>query len=59
MSTYRRNKKNILIHFSLETPKRVTGKQWKPRSDATECDVLQGSPLFANSLVDFSLDSFL
>ena len=25
-----------LTHCSLETPKRVTGKQWRPRSDAAE-----------------------
>ena len=38
-----------LINCSLETPKRVIGKQCRPRSDATECNVCSGSPLFANS----------
>ena len=27
----------LLTHFSLETLKRVTGKQCRPRSDAAEC----------------------
>ena len=27
----------FLSHYSLETPKRVTDKQCKPRSDAAEC----------------------
>ena len=28
-----------ITHLSLETPKMVTGKQGRPRSDATECGV--------------------
>ena len=28
---------NFLIHFSLETPKRLSSKQCRPRSDATGC----------------------
>ena len=39
----------ILIHWRLKTPKGVTGKQCRPRSDATECGIWSGSPLFANS----------
>ena len=38
----------LLIHWRLETPERVTGKQGRPRSDAAECGVWSGSPLFAN-----------
>ena len=36
-----------LNHWRLETPKRVTGKQCRPRSDAAFCGVWSGSPLFA------------
>ena len=39
-----------LTRFSLETPKKVNGKQFRPRSDATQCGIYSGSPLFANSL---------
>ena len=42
-----------LTHFSLETPKRVIGKQSKSRSDASECGIWSGSPQFANSLAIF------
>ena len=38
----------LQTHWGLETPKRVTGKQCRPRSDAAECGVWSGSPLFAN-----------
>ena len=38
---------------SLETPKRVIGKQCRPRSDATECGIWSGSPMFANSSTIF------
>ena len=31
-------------HCSLETPNRVIGKQWRPRSDAAICGILSGSP---------------
>ena len=34
---------------SLETPKRVFGKQCRPRSDAAERGAWSGSPLFANN----------
>ena len=34
-------------------PKRVTGKQCRPRLDATERGVWSGSPLFANSSTIF------
>ena len=37
----------LLTRCSLETPKRVIGKQCRPRSDAAECSILSGSPLFA------------
>ena len=40
-----------LTHYSLETPKRVTGKQCRPRSDTAECHVW--SPLFSNSSTIF------
>ena len=40
----------ILNHFSLETHKRVIGKQCRPRSDATKCNIWSGSPLFENSV---------
>ena len=42
-----------LTHCSLETSKRVIGKQCRPRSDATECGIKSGSPLFADSSVSF------
>ena len=42
-----------LTHCSRETRKRVTGKEYRPRSDATERGVWSGSPLFANSLAIF------
>ena len=29
----------LKTHFSWETPKMVTGKQCRPRSDAAECSV--------------------
>ena len=29
----------VLTHFSLVTPKRVIGKQCRPRSDDTECGI--------------------
>ena len=44
-----------LTHYSLEAPKRVIGKQCRPRSDAAERGILSGSPLFANSSNIFSL----
>ena len=44
-----------LTHFSLETPKRVTGKQWRPRSVAAECSIWSGSPLFANSFFSWNI----
>ena len=43
----------ILTHCSLETSKRVIGKQCKPKSDATECGIWSVSPLFANSSTIF------
>ena len=42
-----------LTHCSRETPKRVTGKQCRPRSDAAERGVWSGSPLFASSQTIF------
>ena len=42
-----------LTYCSRDTRKRVLGKQCRPRSDATECGVWSGSPLFANSLAIF------
>ena len=39
--------------WRLETPKHVTGKQSRPRSDATECCIWSGSPLFADSSTIF------
>ena len=39
----------------LETPKRVIGKQCIPWSDAAECSIWPGFPLFANSLAVFSM----
>ena len=42
-----------LTHCSQETRKRVIGKQCRPRSDAAECGIWSGSPLFANSLAIF------
>ena len=38
-----------LTYFSLETLKRVIGKQCRPRSDAAECSIWSGSQLFTNS----------
>ena len=43
----------LLTYCSRDTRKRVFGKQWRPRSDAAECGVWSGSPLFANSLAIF------
>ena len=43
----------ILTHCSLETPKKVFGKQCRPRSEAAEHGVWSGSPLFANSATIF------
>ena len=40
--------------FLCEDPKRITGKQYRPRSYATEGSVWSGSSLFANSLTIFS-----
>ena len=37
----------LKTHFSLQTPKRVTGKQCRPRSDAAECCICSGSQLMA------------
>ena len=48
----------LSIHCSLETTKRVIGKQCRPRSDATERGVWSGSPLFANSSTIF-LEEYL
>ena len=31
--------KSSITHFSLETPKRITGKQCRPISDATGCSI--------------------
>ena len=45
--------KKRLIHVSLEIPKPVIGKQCRPRSDATECSIWSGSPLFADILAQF------
>ena len=42
-----------LSHCSLETPKRVIGKQCRSRSDTVERGIWLGSPLFANSLAVF------
>ena len=36
--TFTMNESWILTHCSLETPKRVIGKQCRPRSYATECE---------------------
>ena len=36
-----------LTHWRLETPKRVTGKQYRSRLGAAECGVWSGSALFA------------
>ena len=47
--------KPCLTHCSLETLKRVIGKQCRPRSNTTECGIWSGSPLFANSSTIFSL----
>ena len=43
----------LITHCSQETCKRVNGKQCKARSDAAECSIWSGSPLFANSLAIF------
>ena len=43
------------IHFSLEIPKRVIGKQCRPRSDAAEGSIWSGSPLFAKSLAEIEI----
>ena len=37
-----------LNHRSLETPKKGISKEWRPKSDAAECGIWSGSPLFAN-----------
>ena len=44
---------DTLTHCSRETCKRVTGKQCRPRSEATECGIWSGSPLFATSIAIF------
>ena len=44
---------SLLTHCSWDTHKRIIGKQCRPRSDAAECYVWSGSPLFANSLAIF------
>ena len=51
--TYKSQVTFELTHCSRETRKRVIGKQCRPRSDATECSIWSGSPLFANCLVIF------
>ena len=51
--TYSLYLKPDLTHCSRETRKRVLSKQCRPRSDAAECGVWSGSPLFANSLPIF------
>ena len=40
----------MLTHCSRETPKRVIGKQCRPRSDTAKRGVWSRSPVFANSL---------
>ena len=45
-----------LTHCSWETPKRVSGKQCRPRSDAAECGIWSGSSLFANTSAIFLLE---
>ena len=47
---------NYLTHCSLETPKKVIGKQCRPRSDATKRGVWSGFPLYANSSTIFSIE---
>ena len=42
-----KNNMYILTHFSRDTPKRVIGKQCRPRSDAAEHGIWSGSTLFA------------
>ena len=42
-----------LAHCSLETPKSVTGKQCRPRSDAAERGVWSGSSQIANASTIF------
>ena len=44
---------NQLTHCSLETPKRVIGKQCSPWSDAAKCGIWSGSPLSVNSSTIF------
>ena len=45
-----------LTHCSLETPKRVIGKQCIPRSDAADAaSVRLGSPVFTKKFSHFSL----
>ena len=39
--------------FLFGDPQKVIGKQCTPRSDATECGIWSGSPLFAYSLAIF------
>ena len=54
VSGFSRTRVNIYwTHCSVKTPKKITGKQWRPRSDAAECGIWSGSPLFANSLAIF------
>ena len=43
----------MLTHCSLESPKRVIGKQCRLGSGTAECGIWSGSPLFANSSVIF------
>ena len=45
--------KGPLTQCNLETPKRVTGKQCRPRSDAAELGIRSGSLMFANSFFLF------
>ena len=42
-----------VYYLGLRTTKRVIGKQCRPRSDAADCGVWSGSPLFANSSAIF------
>ena len=45
------DKKNgVLIHSYLEARKKVIGKQYRPKPDATLCGILSGSTLFANRI---------
>ena len=43
----------LLTHCGLETPKRVTGKQCRPRSEAAERGIWSGSLMLANSSTIF------